>query len=307
MRNFAKKSMDKKIWLITGPTASGKTTLSLHLAEKLKCEIISADSRQIYNELTIGTAKPTPVQLAQTKHHFINHISIHDSYNAHQYSLEALSCIENLTTTYQDIVIVGGTGFYINALLSGLDPLSEATTEIKEKLNLELHQYGLEYLQAKLFAKDESTYYKIDIKNPRRLLRVLEIIEMTGKPFTQQIQTNSNKRLPYLINEIYLCPERNELYQRINQRVDEMMDNGLLDEVRQVNNYRTLPSLQTVGYVELFDYLDAKVTLDFAVDKIKQHTRNYAKRQITWFNKFSSGKKIESLDIAIEYFNNLVL
>jgi tRNA dimethylallyltransferase len=294
------------IWLIVGPTASGKTALSLEMAKKLNCPILSADSRQIYIEMNIGTAKPTSEILERQKHYFINHISIEEKYDVNTYEIESKRLLEKLFETHNHVVIVGGTGLYIKALTSGLDPLPESQIHVRNFYENLLKERGIESLQHLLFEKDKAYYNKIDIHNPRRILRALEVIEITGMPISDQL-TGVQKNLPYHIHEYYLCPSRQTLYKNINDRVDEMISSGLEDEVQNLLPYQQFQALQTVGYQEFFQYFDGNISKLEAIEKIKQHTRNYAKRQITWFNKFSNGNPFESIDSALMRFNQELL
>lgn len=294
--------MDKKIWLITGPTGSGKTELSIHLAKQLSCAILSADSRQIYKEMSIGTAKPNKEILHEIPHYFIDHVSVIEAYDANKFCKEARAIIQNEFIVKNNIVVVGGTGFYVNALLHGLDDMPDLDPKLRMQLSDRLHTHGIVDLQTQLLELDEQSYHQIDIANPRRVMRALEYCIQTANKYSAVIR-DENKSLAYPVQEIYIRPEREVLYHRINHRVDQMILQGLEAEVRDLITYRELSSLQTVGYREFFEFFDEKVSREDAIQKIKQHSRNYAKRQITWFNKFSNGKVVESVAEGMEFFD----
>lgn len=268
--------------VVCGPTSSGKTDYAIELAQYFNTEIISADSRQVYKEISIGTAKPSSEKLALIPHHFINHCSIHDTYNAGIYEKEALQLLENLFKKHRVVIVAGGTGLYIKALCEGLDDLPKADENLRIQLQKELDDNGVDYLFKKLQGLDSEGSKTIDTKNPHRIMRALELVLETGKSILE-IKTNPKIERPFRIVKIMMDVDRETLYQRINSRVDEMIEEGLVEEVKKVYPYKNLKALQTVGYNELFDYLDGKNSLPEAIEKIKQHTRNYAKRQLTWF------------------------
>lgn len=275
---------NKFLIVIAGPTGIGKTNLAIQLAEEYNTEIISADARQFYKELNIGTAKPDAEQLAAVPHYFINNISIHDNYSVGQYEQAALQILDTVFAVYDVVILVGGSGLYIDVILNGLDNLPASDAEIRKEVITIFESKGLKYLQ-EYISKNDPEYFRIaDIQNPQRMMRAMEIILQTGKPFSSFRKKNSAERN---FNSIQICldMEREKLYQQINARVDVMMQNGLLQEVKQLFPYRHLNALQTVGYKELFEYLDGNFTLENAINKIKQNTRNYAKRQLTWFRK----------------------
>lgn len=274
----------KTLIVIAGPTAVGKTAVAIKLAQQLKTEIISADSRQFYREMAIGTAKPSDEELAAVKHHFIDSHSITESFSVGDFEKECLKLLEELFKTHDQIIMVGGSGLFIQAVTKGFDELPVANAETRERLNQELAEKGIEFLQTKLKAADPDYYAQVDLNNPQRLVRALEVFETTGKPFSSYRKAVANKR-PFRVIEIGLDLPRELLYQRINQRVDNMMDQGLVEEVRSLLPYRHLNALNTVGYSELFDYFDGKTDLNTATDLIKQNTRRFAKRQLTWFRK----------------------
>ncbi len=268
---------------MAGPTAVGKTATAIQIARQLGTEIISADSRQFYNELSIGVARPSKEELQTVKHHFIGHISIHTPYTASDFEKDALAVLAQLFSTHNYVVVAGGSGLFINALLNGLDdlPFDEA---LRQQLTAQFETEGLEGLAEQLKQLDIESYLTVDINNPRRVIRALEICIASGKKASELRIKNTTQR-GFTPIKIALNLDRELLYTRINQRVDIMMEEGLLNEVEGLLPYHNLNSLQTVGYKELFDYFDGKASLTEAVELIKQHTRNYAKRQLTWFRK----------------------
>ncbi|MFD2967619.1 tRNA (adenosine(37)-N6)-dimethylallyltransferase MiaA [Sphingobacterium bambusae] len=274
----------KRLLVVVGPTAVGKTALAIRLAQYFKTEVLSADSRQFYREMTIGTAKPDAAEQQQAVHHFIDSHSIAEEYSAGDFERDALKLLADLFLHHDDVVLVGGSGLFVRALCEGLDNLPKAPIEVREKLNRLLQEKGLEALQKRLQEVDPAYYATADIQNPQRVVRALEVFEATGKPFSSFRQQEFLER-PFEISTIGLNMERPELYDRINRRVDHMMDSGLLEEVKSLLPYRNKPALLTVGYAEIFDYLDGQCSLEEAVDRIKQNSRRYAKRQITWFKK----------------------
>lgn len=277
----------KRLLVVVGPTAVGKTALAIQLAQHFETEVLSADSRQFYREMSIGTAKPAPEELQQAAHHFIDSHSIAEEYSAGDFERDALKLLADLFVQHDDVVLVGGSGLFVRALCEGLDNLPKAPLEVREKLNTLLHEKGLQVLQQRLQDVDPIYYATADIQNPQRVVRALEVFEATGKPFSSFRQQEVVER-PFEICTIGLNMEREELYDRINRRVDQMMDNGLLEEVKSLLPYRNKPALLTVGYAEIFDYLDSQCSLEEAVDRVKQNSRRYAKRQITWFKKYGN-------------------
>ena len=275
---------NKKLIIITGPTAIGKTGLAVFLAKQLKTEIISFDSRQFYKEMKIGTAVPTDDELAEAPHHFIQNLSIHDEYTVGDFERDALKKLEELFQKYDSVVMVGGSGMFEKAVTEGLDEFPEVDKAIRQNLNQEFEMYGIEPLQKELLKADLDYYNQVDLNNPMRIIRALEICRGTGKPFSSFRKKQSAQR-NFNILKIGLQLPREEIYERINHRVDMMMEEGLLDEVRSLYEFKHLNSLQTVGYRELFDYLEGKFDLEFAVGEIKKNTRRYAKRQLTWYRK----------------------
>ena len=283
----------KKIIAITGPTASGKTALAIKLAQALNTEIISADSRQFYREMSIGTAVPEPEELAAAKHHFIQHISIHQAYNVGDYEQDFLRLSKELFQKHDIIILVGGSGLYIDAACKGLDNLPPRNESIRTELEKKLAEKGIDVLQAELQKLDPEHYEKIDKKNPHRLIRAIEILRQSGGKKMSELLQNKPQR-DFECIYLGLNTERAKLYKRINKRVDIMMQKGLLDEARKLYPYRDLQALQTVGYRELFSYFDGDIVLDLAVSEIKKNTRRFAKRQLTWFRK---NKEIRWFDI----------
>jgi tRNA dimethylallyltransferase len=274
----------KTLIVIAGPTASGKTAAAIQLAQGLHTEIISADSRQFYREMAIGTAKPTPDELAQANHHFVNSHSITDSFNVGDFEQQGLALLDDLFKTHHTVVLAGGSGLYIKAICEGFDELPDVDPAVRERLNLELETNGINYLQEKLQLADPDYYQQVDLHNPQRLIRALEVFESSGQPISFFRKANLKHR-PFDILKMGLLWPREKLYERINMRVDEMIKQGLVDEVTSLLPYRHLNALQTVGYNEIFDYLDGKTDLPTAIALIKQNTRRFAKRQMTWFNK----------------------
>lgn len=301
LNNSKSKERRSKSYLITvaGPTAAGKTKTAIRLAQHFQTEIISADARQFYREMNIGTAKPTVDELKTVTHHFINSLSVHDDYNAGKYETDALNTLNEIFSRKEIAVMVGGSGLFLRAVTDGLDELPSGDRTIRKELNTLLETEGITALQKLLKEKDPEYFEVVDKKNPRRLLRALEVCISTGKPFSSfhsmlrdaapnnvaapQRQQNHNRN--FVTIKIGLQPEKEKLYRQINNRVDEMMKSGLMEEAKKLFPLRHLNALQTVGYSELFEYLEGKMTLEEAVEKIKQHTRNYAKRQMTWFRK----------------------
>lgn len=266
--------------VITGPTASGKTDLAIQVAKRLGTEIISADSRQVYKGLEIGSAFPSMEQLQEVKHHFIGELELHQGFSAGDFAQEAKKRIVELFKTHEKVVVVGGSGLYIKALVEGMDDLPEVPASIREALNIELDQVGLSALLSELRQVDPEYFEKVDQSNPQRIIRALEVIRATGLPFSGFRKGKKEAEIPYTLYA--LDWPREVLYNRINQRADGMMENGFLEEVKRVEKYRGNNALNTVGYKEMIEFLDGKMGLDLAVEKLKQHTRNFAKRQLTY-------------------------
>ena len=274
----------KTLFVLIGPTGVGKTELSLNIAEMLGCHIVSADSRQMYADLKIGTASPTPDQLARVPHHFVGHLSLTDYYSAARYEEEAIKCLSQLFQTNNYALLTGGSMMYVDAVCKGIDDIPTVDADTRAFMMERYEQEGLDPLCAELRLLDPEYYRIVDLKNPKRVIHALEICHMTGRTYTSY-RTQSCKERPFRIVKIGLRREREELYERINRRVEIMMEDGLLDEVRSVLPYRHLNSLNTVGYKELFMYLDGEWTLDFAIGKIKQNSRIYSRKQMTWFKR----------------------
>ena len=262
----------------------GKTALAIELAKHYNTVSLSADSRQFYKELSIGTAKPTISELAQANHHFINSHSITDKFNVGDFEQQGLALLDELFKTRNNVLLVGGSGLYIKAICEGFDQLPDVDPDIRERLNTELALKGIEHLQEKLKEVDPDYYAQVDIHNPQRIIRALEVFEGSGQPFSSFRKASLNQR-PFNIVKYGLLWPREELYNRINLRVDMMIEEGLVDEVKSLLPYRHLNALNTVGYSEIFDYLDGKTDLPAAVAAIKQNTRRFAKRQLTWFRR----------------------
>lgn len=281
---------DKRLIIVQGPTASGKTSLAIALAKHFQTEIISGDSRQIYKEISIGTAKPTTSELNEIKHHLIDSHSITTELTAASYSIEARKILNKLFETKNEVVLVGGSGMFIDALTFGLDNI-ETSSEIKIGLEKRLETEGLKALVDDVERLDPEFAAVVDKKNPVRIIRALEVIYSSGQKYSAQRKGFKND-LDCEIIRFSIQWEREKLYERINQRVENMFSEGLLDEVKSVLQFRNLKSLKTVGYKELFDYLDEKMALDEAIEKIKQHSRNYAKRQETWLKRYNDLQRL---------------
>jgi tRNA dimethylallyltransferase len=274
----------KTVIIIAGPTAVGKTAFAIQVAKQFNTEIISADSRQCYKELNIGVARPSPEELNEAKHHFIASHSIHEEVTAAMFEQYALQKAEELFRIHNTIVMVGGTGLYIKAFCEGLDTIPAVPKEIREKIIEEYEQKGLQWLQQEIQQKDPAFYKKGEIQNPQRIMRALEVVEATGQSILEFRKAEKANR-SFAIKKTGLELPKEELHERIHKRVDQMMEAGLPEEVKTLIPFKHLNALQTVGYKELFDYLDNKISLETAVEQIKTNTRQYAKRQMTWFKK----------------------
>lgn len=274
--------MKKTLLCILGPTAVGKTATAIKLAQALNTEIISADSRQFFKEISIGTAKPSDKELTQAKHHFIGHLSIHQPYSAGDFERDALLKLDELFKQHDVVIAVGGSGLYVKALIDGLDDMPKADENLRDELNQLYAAQGIEPLQQQLLLLNPDVYNQTEILNPQRVMRAIEIALAIKNGFVPN--TKKHKRNFNVIKVVIDLP-REVLYDRINKRVDVMMQQGLLNEAQSMLPHRDNYALQTVGYKELFEYFDGIHSLEKAVDLIKQHTRNYAKRQITWFKK----------------------
>jgi len=282
--------------VIAGPTAVGKTDVAINLATIFKSEIISADSRQFYREMSIGTAKPDQNQLKTINHHFIGQLSISDYFNVSVYENEVLKLLKNLFIKNNIVFLVGGSGLYIDAVCKGIDDFPDPAPELRNYLKEVLAQNGIGKLQEMLQQLDPEYYTAVDINNPNRLLRAIEVCRTTGRKFSEQ-RLNSQKNRDFNIVKIGLNLPRPQLFSRIGLRVDQMIESGLIKEVESLMLYRHLNALNTVGYKEIFEFLDSKITLEQAIENIKTNTRRYAKRQLTWFNRTDEYKWFEPSDI----------
>ena len=270
--------------VLIGPTGVGKTELSLRLAEAFHTCILSADSRQLYADLPIGTAAPTTEQLARVKHYFVGTLNLIDYYSAAQYEADALRLLDELFVTHDCVVLSGGSMMYVDAVCKGIDDIPTVDADTRQFLLQKYETEGLEHLCAELRLLDPEYYCIVDLKNPKRVIHALEICYMTGRTYTS-FRTQTHKQRPFRIVKVGLTRDRAELYDRINRRVDQMMADGLLDEARRVYPHKEYNSLNTVGYKELFKFLDGEWTLPFAVEKIKQNSRIYSRKQMTWFKR----------------------
>lgn len=295
-------SLNKRLIVIQGPTACGKTALSIQLAEHFNSEIISADSRQFYKEMEIGTAKPSSLELEAVPHHFINSDSIHHLVNASEYEKRGMELLLNLFDQHNTLILVGGSGMFVDALVDGLDPVP--TDEVvREQLNKQFENQGLTSLVQELVSLDESAEETIDLKNPMRVIRALEVVKITGKPFSSFKNLQPQKR-PFDTYRFAIDLPREILYERINKRIDVMLDNGLWKEIELLYPYKELKTLQTLGYQEFFEHLDGKYSFHEAVELVKRNSRRYAKRQLTWLRKtkelhWLEGQNIEEQRIEI--------
>ena len=275
----------KKLLVIYGPTAVGKTSLAIQLALQHKTEIISADSRQFFKEMKIGTAVPEQEELDAANHHFIQHISIHDNYNVGLFEKEAISKIEQLFKHHNTLIMVGGSGLYVDAVCKGLDTFPDIDETLRKELRQKFEDYGLQWLQDEVKKIDPIFYASSDVNNHQRLLRCLEVCKQSGQTFSS-FKNKQNKTRPFEVEYISIKMDREKLYQRINDRVDIMMKKGLLQEVESLIKFQDLNALKTVGYSELFQYLNNDISLERAIELIKQNSRRYAKRQMTWLKRF---------------------
>lgn len=276
----------KTLLVICGPTASGKTELAISKAKEFSTEIISADSRQFYKELTIGTAKPSEAQLKEVKHHFIDSHSITETFTAGKFETAALDLLDKLFRERDTVILVGGSGLYINAVVNGFDPMPEISEPVRKGLQELYEEQGITGLQELLKEKDPDYFAQVDLKNPQRLIRALEV-SLSGRPYSELRKGASGLRRerPFEVQKLAIDIPREKLYERIDARVDKMMKQGLLDEVKRLVDYKEHNALNTVGYSELFEFLEGKINLEEAVRLIKRNTRHYAKRQLTWFRR----------------------
>ena len=277
-------STTKKLIVLLGPTASGKTSLSIEIAQKLNTEILSCDSRQFYKELKIGAAPPSKEELAIVNHHFIHHLSINENYSIGQFEKDAITKITELFNAHNYLLLVGGSGLYIDAICNGIDNIPNISNNVREKINNEYEKNGITWLQEKIKKIDPEFYKYVDINNPQRLKRCYEVFHETGKRFSTFHKKEKKKR-NFEIVKIGIKTEREQLYKKINSRVDKMIKNGLVNEAELLKNFSKKNALNTVGYKELFNYFDHNTELDIAIEEIKKNTRRLAKRQLTWFRK----------------------
>ena len=271
-----------------GPTTSGKTALAISIARKLNAEIVSADSRQFFKELTIGTAKPDKHELSLVKHHFIDSHSVSEEFNAADYAIAATNTINKLFETSNHVVMVGGSGLFIDAVIKGFDELPASDEQVRAELQDRLSNEGIEALQEQLKQLDPASYGKIDIKNHRRLLRALEVCIIAGQPYSNLIGKERKSTNEWSTIMVGIEHAREDLYRRIDERTDIMIASGLKEETESVLAYRSKNALRTVGYTEMFDHLDGTINMEETQKLISQHTRNYAKRQMTWFNRYDN-------------------
>lgn len=276
--------MNNYLIVLLGPTASGKTETGIRLAKKLNCEILSADSRQFYKEMHIGTAKPSIKEMQGVKHHFIDFLSIEDDYSAGRFEEDAISLLNRIYKKQHVALLLGGSGLYLDAVCKGIDKLPGADAAIRRDLSSMLKNEGITALKNTLRELDPVYYEEIDINNPRRIMRALEVCLISGKPYSAFLSAKKKQR-DFSIIKIGLKPERETLYSNINTRVDEMIKKGLVAEARKLHKHKHLNALQTVGYTELFSHFEGKTTLEEAIELIKRNTRRYARRQLTWFRK----------------------
>ncbi|WMN11305.1 tRNA (adenosine(37)-N6)-dimethylallyltransferase MiaA [Marivirga salinae] len=301
---MTKKS--KTIVILAGPTAVGKTSLSIQLAKRFKTEIISADSRQFYKEMVIGTAKPTSKEMDGVPHHFINSHSIQEDYNVGQFEKDALNLLGDLFRKHDIIFVVGGSGLYVKALCEGIDDMPSIPVEIRQNLNAEFEQNGIECLQKQVMESDPEYFEIVDQQNPQRLIRALELYRATGKNMSYYRAQEKQIERPFNIIKIGLERPREELYDRINLRMDQMIAEGLFDEAEKLYHYKNLNALQTLGYSEIFGFLDGEYDREEAVRLLKRNSRRYAKRQMTWFKRDSEFVwfKAEDKDKVIDYLES---
>lgn len=300
--------MGKHLITIIGPTAIGKTNLAIKIANYFKTEIVSADSRQFYKEMNIGTAKPSTSELNSIKHHLINNKSVNDDYNIYDYEKDALKSIESIFNKNDIAILVGGSGLYINTVLYGLDEIPGISAEVRNSLYLDLELKGIKQLQEKLKLLDPSSYRSIDINNPRRLIRALEVSISTGKSYSSFLKKKKKKR-DFNIIVLGINQERLDLYKKINTRVENMVERGLINEVKELYTLKGLNTLNTIGYSEVFNYIENKYSLDERINEIKKNTRRYAKRQLTWFKSIDRVEWITpdyTFEKVIAYIKNLI-
>lgn len=302
LRTSTKTNSDKTLVVLTGPTGVGKTSLSIKLAGHLQTEIVSADARQFYRELRIGTAAPSPEEMAAVKHHFVGHLSIHDDYNVSRYEQEALETIDQLFQDHSFVVVTGGSGLYIDALCRGFDDLPGAEPAIREQVDQVYRREGIDSLRLWLKQIDPEFYLRVDLANPNRMKRAIEIFLQSGQKFSS-LRTNTPRTRPFKIKKIILDRPREILFDRINQRVEEMVTEGLIEEALYFFRFRHLNALNTVGYKELFAWLSGEYPLHEAITRIKTNSRRFAKRQVTWFRRYPEARWMDpdDLDAILDY------
>lgn len=289
----------KYLLVVGGPTAVGKTSSTITLANRLECDIISADSRQFYREMSIGTAKPSPEELSQAKHHFIDSLSITDDYSVGKFEMDAIHLLDQLFENNDHCILTGGSGLYLNAIINGLDKFPEIHPSFREELNEEIAHHGIMPLVTELEKSDPEYFTKVDQNNPHRIIRALEVIRATQKPFSSFLRKEPIKR-PFKILPLKIEMEREQLYDRINLRVDTMIKQGLREEAKSLYPQKHLNALRTVGYSEWFDHFDGLTDAFTAIELIKRNTRRYAKRQITWFKNQGDYQGVAQGDQAVE-------
>ena len=291
----------KKLIVICGPTAVGKTSTSIALAKHLNCEIISCDSRQFFKEMSIGTAKPTIEEMDGIPHHFVGNLSIQEEYTAGRFEEEAIKKIAELHKTNEYVIMVGGSGLYVKAVVEGIDNIP-GDSKIREELNLKLENEGIEVLQNQLKELDEDHYKTMDIHNTQRLVRAIEVCLTTGQSYSS-LRLNEKKNRDFETDLFCINMDRDKLYERINLRVDLMLESGLLDEVKSLEQYKHINALKTVGYQEFYDSFDGKHNLEEAVELVKRNSRRYAKRQLTWFKRMGGIEFLEKDEALNELLN----
>ena len=300
--------MNRHLITIIGPTAIGKTNLAIKIANYFKTEIVSADSRQFYKEMNIGTAKPSNSELNSIKHHLINNKSINDDYNISDYEKDALNSINSIFNKNDIAILVGGSGLYINTILYGLDEIPEISTDTRNSLYLDLELKGIKKLQDQLKLSDPVSHDAIDINNPRRLIRALEVSISTGKSYSSFLKKKKKKR-DFNIIVLGINQDRSELYNKIDTRVDNMVESGLINEAKELYSLKSLKALNTIGYSEVFNYIENKYSLEECISEIKKNTRRYAKRQLTWFKSIDKVEWITpeyDFEKIIAHINNLI-
>lgn len=291
-------NIQKLLIVIGGPTASGKTDLAVRTALRYHTHIVSADSRQVYKEMNIGTAKPTEEQLNLVPHYFINHLHITQEFTAGDFEKQGLQVLQHLFQQQDVVVLTGGSGLFIQALCVGFDSMPEVPTELKKEVELIYKTEGITALQGLLKKMDPAYYAQVDLQNPSRLIRAISVIKACDRPYSD-LRLQKPAPRPFESRYYAIDRPRQELYERINQRVDNMIQNGLVEEVKNLIPFKHLNALQTVGYQELFDYFDGKLTFEKAVELIKQNTRRYAKRQLTWMRKYGEWNTVQNHNITI--------